>query len=76
MCCSGIPSPETGCSIPPLIPRNSGICGDGIWSGRVFYALALLLAMIHFAWASLAIYVFLAVFYVLPRSLIRRRLGG
>ena len=44
--------------------------------GPVFYVLALLLAVVHFAWASLALYVLLAVFYLLPRSLVRRWLGG
>jgi uncharacterized membrane protein len=44
--------------------------------GPVFYMLALVLALADLVWMSLAIYVFLAVFYLLPRSVIRRWLGG
>jgi uncharacterized membrane protein len=44
--------------------------------GPVFYVVAFVLAVAHLAWASLALYVVLAVFYLLPRSLVRRWLGG
>jgi uncharacterized membrane protein len=44
--------------------------------GPIFYVLTLRLAAAGFTWISLAIYVLLAVFYVLPRSLVRRGLGG
>jgi uncharacterized membrane protein len=43
--------------------------------GPVFYVLALVLALADLVWASLAIYAFLAVFYLVPRALVRRWLG-
>ncbi len=44
--------------------------------GPVFYVLGLLLSLAHLGGASLAIYAVLAVFYLVPRSLVRRWLGG
>ena len=76
--------------VPPGASPGSGWLGrawsrmwarlraGGSWLETVYalFVLPLLLALVGLGWASLAIYVFLAVFYLLPRSLIRRWLGG